>query len=132
MSEIKNLDNCFNNLDISKDEKNNDTEKEKNNEINKIIKEASDKAEWVTMEEHEINDFMENFIEFSDENNIEWEKFNYEVFGYSYYKSRFPKFSDDVIDILVKCSEKKIYNDIKDEKPPKREYTEEDFIVRFD
>jgi hypothetical protein len=132
MSEIKNLDNCFNNLDITKDEKNNDTEKEKNNEINKIIKEASDKAEWVTMEEHEINDFMENFIEFSDENNIEWEKFNYEVFGYSYYKSRFPKFSDDVIDILVKCSEKKIYNDIKDEKPPKREYTEEDFIVRFD
>lgn len=127
MSEIKNLDNCFNNLDITKDEKNNDTE-----EIKKIIKEASDKVEWVTMEEDEINDFMENFIEFSDENNIEWEKFNYEVFGYSYYKSRFPKFSDDIIDILVKCSEKKIYNDIKDEKPPKREYTEEDFIVRFD
>ena len=132
MSEIKNLDNCFNNLDITKDEKNNDTEEKKNNEINKIIKKASDKAEWVTMEEQEINDFMENFIEFSDENNIEWEKFNYEVFGYSYYKSRFPKFSDDIIDILVKCSEKKIYNDIKDEKPPKREYTEEDFIVRFD
>jgi hypothetical protein len=75
---------------------------------------------------------MNNFIEYSDDNNIEWEKFNYgDIFDYNYYKSRFPKFDDEIIEILVKCSEKKIYNDLKDEKPLKKEYTEEDFIVRF-
>lgn len=131
MSEIINLDNSFNNLDITKDEKNNDNENEK--KLKEIIKEASEKVEWVTMDEDDINNFMDNFIEYSDDNGIEWEKFNYEVFDYNYYKSRFPKFDDEIIEILVKCSEKKIYNDLKDEKPSiKREYTEEDFIVRFD
>ena len=130
MSEIINLDNSFNNLDITKDEKNNDNENEK--KIKEIIKEQSEKAEWVTMDEDDINNFMNNFIEYSDDNNIEWEKFNYgDIFDYNYYKSRFPKFDDEIIEILVKCSEKKIYNDLKDEKPPKKEYTEEDFIVRF-
>ena len=130
MSEIINLDNSFNNLDITKDEKNNDIENEK--KIKEIIKEASEKVEWVTMDEDDINNFMDNFIEYSDDNGIEWEKFNYEVFDYNYYKSRFPKFDDEIIEILVKCSEKKIYNDIQEMKPKKREYTEEDFIVRFD
>lgn len=130
MSEIINLDNSFNNLDITKDEKNNDIENEK--KLKEIIKEASEKVEWVTMDEDDINNFMDNFIEYSDDNGIEWEKFNYEVFDYNYYKSRFPKFDDEIIEILVKCSEKKIYNDIQEMKPKKREYTEEDFIVRFD
>jgi vacuolar-type H+-ATPase subunit I/STV1 len=130
MSEIINLDNSFNNLDITKDEKNNDNENEK--KIKEIIKEASEKVEWVTMDEDDINNFMDNFIEYSDDNGIEWEKFNYEVFDYNYYKSRFPKFDDEIIEILVKCSEKKIYNDIQEIKPKKREYTEDDFIVRFD
>lgn len=130
MSEIINLDNSFNNLDITKDEKNNDIENEK--KLKEIIKEASEKVEWVTMDEDDINNFMDNFIEYSDDNGIEWEKFNYEVFDYNYYKSRFPKFDDEIIEILVKCSEKKIYNDIQEIKPKKREYTEEDFIVRFD
>ena len=127
MSEIINLDNSFNNLDITKDGKNNDIENEK--KLKEIIKEASEKVEWVTMDEDDINNFMDNFIEYSDDNGIEWEKFNYEVFDYNYYKSRFPKFDDEII---VKCSEKKIYNDIQEMKPKKREYTEEDFIVRFD
>jgi hypothetical protein len=130
MSEIINLDNSFNNLDITKDGKNNDIENEK--KLKEIIKEASEKVEWVTMDEDDINNFMDNFIEYSDDNGIEWEKFNYEVFDYNYYKSRFPKFDDEIIEILVKCSEKKIYNDIQEMKPKKREYTEEDFIVRFD
>jgi hypothetical protein len=142
MSEIINLDKSFNNLDVSISDDNMNIEiyKKKNDnkdyendlKLKEIIKEQSEKAEWVTMDEDDINNFMNNFIEYSDDNNIEWEKFNYgDIFDYNYYKSRFPKFDDEIIEILVKCSEKKIYNDLKDEKPLKKEYTEEDFIVRF-
>jgi hypothetical protein len=142
MSEIINLDKSFNNLDVSISDDNMNIEiyKKKNDnkdyendlKLKEIIKEQSEKAEWVTMDEDDINNFMNNFIEYSDDNGIEWEKFNYgDLFDYNYYKSRFPKFDDEIIEILVKCSEKKIYNDISEIKAPKREYTEEDFIVRF-
>jgi len=127
MSEIINLDNSFKDLHITKFEQNIDSELMKN------IEEGKKNAEWVTMDEDQINSFMNNFIEYSDENGIEWEKFDYEVFGYSYYKERFPKFDDEIIDILVKCSEKKIYNDNKPEEPVvKKPLTQEDFIVSFD
>ena len=75
--------------------------------LRQLVEDASSKAEWVTMDENAVNKFMDNFIEYSDDNNIEWDRFNYEVFDYDYYKNKFPKFDDDVIDILVKCSEKK-------------------------
>lgn len=132
MSEIINLDNSFNNLDITNLD--NDNDNENDSKLKKIIEEASQKAEWVSMDEDDINNFMDNFIEYSDDNGIEWEKFNYEVFDYNYYKSRFPKFTDDIIEILVKCSEKKIYNDVKTDNKiqPRKPLTEDDFIVTFD
>lgn len=148
MSEIINLDNSFDNLHIQNSVKNKTSDssffKEKellklkefehDEKVNKLIEEASAQAEWVTMSEDEINDFMEHFIEYSDDNNIEWDRFNYEVFGYDYYKSRFPKFDDDIIEILIKCSEKKIYNDVKPQNKiePRKPLTQEDFIVKFD
>ena len=132
MSEIINLDNSFDNLHIQNSVENKTSEHDE--KLNKLIKDASSKAEWVTMDEQQINDFMENFIEYSDDNNIEWERFNYEVFDYDFYKSRFPKFDDEIIEILIKCSEKKIYNDVKTENKvePRKPLTEEDFIVKFD
>jgi len=100
--------------------------------LRQLVEDASSKAEWVTMDEGEVNKFMDNFIEYSDDNNIEWDRFNYEVFDYDYYKNKFPKFDDDVIDILVKCSEKKIYNDKPNQKKDIKQITDEDFIVKFD
>ena len=50
-----------------------------------LCQQASDKAEWTTMTEDQINEFMYNFIDFSDENNIEWDRFTYEVFDHAYY-----------------------------------------------
>lgn len=132
MSEIINLDNSFDNLHIQNLVENKTSENDE--KLNKLIEEASSQAEWVTMDEEQINNFMENFIEYSDDNNIEWDRFNYEVFDYDYYKSKFPKFDDEIIDILVKCSEKKIYNDIQPQNKiePRKPLTEEDFIVKFD
>ena len=128
MSEIINLDISFDDLHITKS-----YEKSHDEKVKQLIEDASSKAEWVTMGEDEINNFMNNFIEYSDDNDIEWDRFNYEVFDYNYYKSKFPKFDDEVIDILVKCSEKKIYNDNKTEEPVvKKPLVEKDFIVSFD
>lgn len=110
---------------------NNFTEQSHEEKLRKLCEQASSKAEWVTMSEDQINDFMFNFIEFSDENNVEWDKFTYEVFDYDYYKEKFPKFDDSIIDILVKCSEKKIYKDDKVAEKTTRKIGLEDLVVKF-
>ncbi len=99
-------------------------------QINKLAKYESNKAEFVNMTEDDVNNLLDKFITFSDNDNIEWDRFNYEIFDYSFYKKRFPKFDDAIIDILVKCSNKKLYDDVNIYEKPK-EYTEKDFVLTF-
>ena len=99
-------------------------------QINRLAKYEAQKVEFVNMTENDVNDLLEKFITYSDYGNIEWDRFNYEIFDYNYYKKRFPKFDDDIIEILVKCSTKKIYDDTNVYEKPK-EYTDEDFVLKF-
>ena len=115
MSEIKKIQNSLSNLHITKDESNIDTEK----------------IEFISMDIDQINSFLDSFIEYCDENNIEWERFDYTVYDYTYYKKLFPKFEDEIINLMVKCNEKKIYNNNPPSKKEKRIITEEDLILRF-
>lgn len=125
----KNLDNLENvileNDDIETENKNID----KNLLLKQIREneEAREKAEWFDIDTFMIDNLVSQFTRYSDENDIEWEKFDYNTYDYDYYKKKFPLFDDDVIDILVKCSKKKA----GDNRVKPLEKKEGNFIVEF-
>lgn len=90
--------------------------------------EAREKAEWVDMDNMIIENLVNQFTTYSDDNDIEWNKFDYNTYDYEYYKNKFPLFDDNVIDILVKCSKKKA----EDNRIKPLEKKEGNFIVEFD
>jgi hypothetical protein len=99
-------------------------------DVNELCRKEREKVQFVNMTDDDVENLMDKFIEYSDEGNIEWDRFNYEIFDYNYYKKRFPKFDDDIIDILVKCSKTKMYDDTTTFQEPKK-YKEEDFTLTF-
>ena len=100
-------------------------------ELDEINKEAKEKSIWINCDEDTIKDIVDSFSEYSDETNIEWNKFDFREFDEDYYRKRFPKFNDEIIDILVRCSNSKIYDDTR-LTPIKEEVKEEDFTINFD
>ena len=107
----------------------NDEEMTKIDETNR---ECRDNSPWIPV--NDMENFLENFVTYSDENNVEWEKFSYEVYDESYYREKFPNFDEAVIQILAKCSKKKYYDEIEKSKllrKSKEDSTEQDFIVKF-
>lgn len=124
MSDTKNLEksSIISNKDFSKISE---------AQVNKLAKYESQKVEFVNMTEDDVNELLEKFIVYSDDGGIEWDRFNYEIFDYSFYKTRFPKFDDDIIDILVKCSKTKLYDDTNIFQKPKK-YEEKDFVLVFE
>ena len=87
---------------------------------------------WIPV--NDMENFMENFVSYSDENNVEWEKFSYEVYDEEYYREKFPNFDEAVIQILAKCSQKKYHDELEKSKLLKKrreDYTDEDFTVKF-
>ena len=104
--------------------------KKRQRELDEINKDAKEKSLWVNMDDDAIQDIVNSFSEYSDEMNIDWEKFDFREFDADYYKKRFPKFTDDIIDILVRCSNSKIYDDTR-LLPIKEDVKDEDFTVDF-
>ena len=99
-------------------------------EYDKINKEARDKSLWLNTDDNTITDIIDSFTEYSDEMDINWEKFDYRTFDADYYRKRFPKFDEKIIDILVRCSNSKLYDDTR-LLPVKEEIKDEDFEVDF-
>ena len=90
--------------------------------------EAREKAEWVDMDNMIIENLVNQFTTYSDDNDIEWNKFDYNTYDHEYYKNKFPLFDDNIINILVKCSKKKA----EDNRIKPLEKKEGNFIVEFD
>ena len=111
---------------------NNDDEENRLNlerllEYKKINDEARDNAKW-TFDEVVVENLVNQFVTYSDDNNIDWKRFDYSGdFDYDYYKKRFPQFDDEVINILVKCSKKKV----EDNRIKHLEKKEGNFVVDF-
>lgn len=76
-------------------------------ENNYIIEEE---GEWHSMSDNMLLDIIGSFVNFADENEIPFEKFDYscETDYRAYYSKKYPKFTEEVIDILVKCSIDKV------------------------
>lgn len=69
-----------------------------------------EEGKWVSLNDNMLLDIIGSFINFADEIEIPFEKFDYskKTDLKKYYKNKFPKFTEEVIDILVKCSNEKI------------------------
>ena len=123
--EKKLLNDSINSSLMKKDE-----EMMKNDEENQRCREM---ATWIPVSDME--NFLENFVTYSDENNVEWEKFSYEIYDENYYREKFPNFDESVIQILAKCSLSKYHDELEKFKltrKRKEDYTDADFTVKFD
>lgn len=67
-------------------------------------------GEWRGMSEEMLLGIIGSFVEFSDEEEIPFEKFDFTKEGdlKNYYQNKFPKFTEEVVDILVKCTKDKV------------------------
>ena len=97
-----------------------------NNERDTILKDNG----WTEFRQKDLEDFVDNFTHYADESNdkIDWEKFNYEIYGEDYYAEKFPGFDSSVHKILADCSRKKI----EEHRGGIVKKVKGDFIVRFD
>jgi len=69
-------------------------------------------SNWKPMNDEQLLNLIGSFVDFADEEKITFEKFDYtkEADLREYYKNNFPKFTEQVIDILIKASNQKIKN----------------------
>ena len=92
----------------------------------------SHKTEWKEFSTNDLKEFIDSFTSYADENTsnqIDWDKFDYNIYDKDYFAKKYPGFDDTVHEILAKCSKKKL-EEHRDH--VKKEITEEDFIGRFD
>ena len=76
-----------------------------------------------------IENMISQFTAYSDDEGLEWEKFDYSGdFDESYYRKKFPLFDDATIDILVKCSKSKV----EDHRLPNLKKVTGPHLVEFD
>ena len=60
-------------------------------------------------DEASLSKFIDNFTNYADESdNIDFEKFDYNIYDEQYYSKKFPGFDDWVHKILAECSRKKM------------------------
>tara|TARA_R100001129_G_scaffold123456_1_gene86133 strand:+ start:101 stop:529 length:429 start_codon:yes stop_codon:yes gene_type:complete len=97
-----------------------------NNERDTILKDNG----WTEFRQKDLEDFVDNFTHYADESNdkIDWERFNYDIYGEDYYAEKFPGFDSSVHKILADCSKKKI----EEHRGGIVKKVKGDFIVRFD
>jgi hypothetical protein len=71
---------------------------------------------WTKMTDEQLYNFMCSFMRTADEKEIPFSKFDYtkKCDLYNYYKKNFPKFTEDEIMLLIKCSTDKIYDERDD------------------
>ena len=69
-----------------------------------------EEGQWTEMSDNMLLNIIGSFVNFADEENIPFEKFDFskKTDLKNYYEQKFPKFTEEVIDILVKCSNEKI------------------------
>lgn len=56
----------------------------------------------------DLEEFVENFSNYADDNNIDFEKFDYGEYTEDFYRQKYPGFDDWVHKILADCSKKKL------------------------
>lgn len=66
--------------------------------------------------ESDLETFVENFSNYADDNDIDFEKFDYNEYTEDYYREKFPGFEPWVHKILADCSKKKLEDHRKKEK----------------
>ena len=94
----------------------------------KINEEAKAKSKWGDMDELVLENMINQFTAYSDDNGIEWDKFDYSGdYDEEYYRKKFPLFDDNTIAILVKCSKSKV----EDHRIPSMKKIEGEHIVEF-
>jgi hypothetical protein len=75
-------------------------------ELNKTMKEQ---AVWNDLDDNNFNTILDKINSKND--NIDWSKLTYNnAFDFDYYKKKFPRFDDDIIEILVKTSGKSLHH----------------------
>ena len=75
-------------------------------ELNKKMKEQ---AVWNDLDDNNFNMILDKINSKND--NIDWSKLTYNnAFDFDYYKKKFPRFDDDIIEILVKTSNKSLHD----------------------
>lgn len=64
----------------------------------------------------DLETFVENFTNYADDNDIDFEKFDYNEYTEDYYREKFPGFEPWVHKILADCSKKKLEDHRKKDK----------------
>ena len=71
-----------------------------------------EKSAWQELDTEAMNGIIQKINREDDE--IDWDKFTYNnAYDYNYYKKKFPKFDDEVIEILVRTSGKTLHDVFK-------------------
>ena len=79
--------------------------------------------------ESDLETFVENFSNYADDNDIDFEKFDYNEYNEEYYRQKFPGFEDWVHKILADCSKKKLEDHHR--KKQKLTFEEKDTTLSF-
>jgi len=93
--------------------------------------EAKENALWIDFNDKHLEQFVENFTSYADENDIDFNKFDYETHGADYYAEKFPNFDPEVHEILAECSKKKV-EDFRDTNNNTITKEKGEFVVKFD
>lgn len=95
----------------------------------KANEEAREKSKWGNIDEMIIENMVQQFTAFSDDEGLQWEKFDYSGdYDAEFYRRKFPLFDDATIDILVKCSKTKV----EDHRLPNLKKVTGPHLVEFD
>ena len=74
-----------------------------NNNVENIIYDGG----WKTDNEV-INNLVHSFIHYKDNFNIPTDKLDFGTYTKDFYKNKHPKFSDEICEVLAKCSKEKV------------------------
>ena len=80
------------------------------NSISQFNDDMREKAIWHDLDDTEMNNVI-NKINTQSGDDIDWSKLTYNnAFDFDYYKKKFPRFDDEIIEILVKTSGKSLHD----------------------
>lgn len=85
--------------------------------------------EFKTMNDKEELNFISNLLTKKVErDDIDWDKLDYRIYNKNFYKKQHPKFSDEICEILARCSQQKI----KDERNLPLKIEKKKITISFD
>ena len=95
-------------------------------------KDVKEEGNWVEFNDNNLQEFVDNFTHYADDNNIDFDKFDFSEYPATYYAEKFPGFDPEIHEILAECSKKRIEDFRKAEKDKFIQKEKGDFVVKFD